>query len=172
MTKSVVFLLTLLVCLAPGASGVGASDPDVQIADLSRLDAALAEHRGQGVLVNFWAIWCEPCVAELSDLVETARQFSDRHGVVLTVSYDLMIPGVTGDEVLKQVREFVAKRKIDLPVLIYDAADYDAINKRFGLPGPIPATVAIDRNGAVVDRLAGRAGKAGFAAMMKKALGE
>lgn len=172
MTKSVVFLLALLVCLALGPSGAGASEPDIRIVDLARLDAALAEHRGQGVLLNFWAIWCEPCVAELPDLVETARQFSDRHGVVLTVSYDLMIPGVTGDEVLKQVRAFVAKRKIDLPVLIYDAADYDAINKRFGLPGPIPASVAIDRNGVIVDRLAERAGKAGFVAMMKKALGE
>jgi thiol-disulfide isomerase/thioredoxin len=170
MMKSLVSFLALLVCLAPGPSGAGA--PDIRIVDLARLDAALAEHRGQGVLVNFWAIWCEPCVAELPDLIETARQFSDRHGVVLTVSYDLMIPGVTGDEVLKQMRAFVAKRKIDLPVLIYDAADYDAINKRFGLPGPIPATVAIDRNGVIVDRLAGRAGKDGFVAMMKKALGE
>ena len=48
--------------------------------------------------------------------------------------------------------------------------NYDAINERFGLPGPISVTLAIDRNGAIVDRHEEQAGKARFAAMMQKAL--
>jgi thiol-disulfide isomerase/thioredoxin len=172
MKRSVNFLAAFVACLVLAPSRATASDPDVRIVDLTRLDAALTQHRGQGVLLNFWAIWCEPCVAELPELVEIARQFRGRQGVVLTVSYDLMIPGVTGDEVLKQMHAFMAKRKIDLPVLIYDAADYDAINKRFSLPGPVPVTLAIDRSGTIVDRHEGRAGKSRLVAMMRKALGQ
>jgi hypothetical protein len=88
------------------------------------------------------------------------------------VSYDLMSPEVTRDGVMKQMQAFVAERKMELPILIYDGPDYDAINERFGLPGPVPATIAIDRTGAVVERHAGRASAEKFAAMMRKALGE
>ncbi len=145
-------------------------DPDIRVVDLKGLEAALAAHRGQGVLLDFWAIWCEPCVAELPDLLQTARAYKDRGGAAIGVSYDLMIPGVTREGVLKQMRAFVAERGIDIPILIYDAEDYDAINQRFDLPGPVPATVAIGRNGTIVDHQNGSADRARFTAMMEKAL--
>jgi thiol-disulfide isomerase/thioredoxin len=172
MKKLTILVTTLLICLVLAPTGTTAADPDIRVVDLAGLDAALAKHRGEAVLVNFWAIWCQPCVAELPELLEVAHEFRGRRAVVLTVSYDLMVPEVTQDEVLKQMQEFVAARKIDVPVLIYNAPDYDTINERFGLPGPIPMTIAIDRAGAVVERHAGRAGKDKFIAMMRKALGE
>jgi len=110
-------------------------------------------------------------VAELPEFLAVGREFAGKGGVVLTVSYDLMLPEVTRDAVLKQVREFAAGHHIDAPVYIYDGPDYDAINARFGLPGPVPATIAIDKDGAVVDRHAGKADKATFEALMRKALG-
>ncbi len=162
----------VLVCLLSlGVSQGRAAQPEIRVVDLKGLEAALAAHKGEGILLNFWAIWCEPCVAELPDLLAVGREFRGRHGVVLTVSYDLMLPDVTPRDVLKQMQAFVAARKIDAPVYIYNAPDYDAINQRFGLPGPVPMTIAIDRTGRVVDRHAGQAGRAGFEAMMKKAIG-
>jgi thiol-disulfide isomerase/thioredoxin len=172
MKKRVVLLLVLVVCALAGRSAVVAAPPDIRVVDLKGLNAALAEHHGKAVLLNFWAIWCQPCVAELPEFLEVGREYRDRNAVVLTVSYDLMIPDVTRDGVLKQMRAFLAERKFDMPVLIYDAPDYDAINKQFGLPGPVPATIAIDTKGNIVDRQPGKADKARFAAMMKKALGE
>jgi thiol-disulfide isomerase/thioredoxin len=165
------WLVAAVMCVLLGATVDRAAEPEIRVVDLNGLEAALSSHKGQGILLNFWAIWCEPCVAELPDLLEVGRQFRGEQGVVLTVSYDLMIPGVTREQVLKEMREFVAARKIDAPVYIYDASDYDAVNERFGLPGPIPMTVAFDRTGAIVERHAGKAGKDGFAAMMKKAVG-
>jgi thiol-disulfide isomerase/thioredoxin len=165
-------LWMVVVCLLLlGVSGGRAAQPEIRVVDLKGLDAALAAHKGEAVLLNFWAIWCEPCVAELPDLLAVGRQFRGQHGVVLTVSYDLMLPDVTPAEVLKQMQAFVAARKIDAPVYIFNAPDYEAINQRFGLSGPVPMTVAIDPTGRVVDRRAGQAGRAGFSAMMKKAIG-
>jgi thiol-disulfide isomerase/thioredoxin len=170
MRTSIGFVL-LVACLISGGPAVRAAGPEVRVVDLAGLDRALAAHRGQGVLVNFWAIWCEPCVAELPELLEVGREFRARGGVVVTVSYDLMVPDVTKAGVLKQMQDFVARRGIDAPVFIFDAPDYDAINARFGLPGPVPATVAIDRNGAIVDRQAGKSGRGRFTAMMTRAIG-
>lgn len=160
-----------VVCLLLlGVPGPRAAQPEIRVVDLKGLEAAMAAHKGEGILLNFWAIWCEPCVAELPDLLAVGREFRGRHGVVLTVSYDLMIPDATPNGALKQMQAFVAARKIDAPVYIYDAPDYDAINRRFGLPGPVPMTIAIDPTGRVVDRHAGQAGRAGFVAMMNKAV--
>jgi len=171
MQRILAFFTALVVCLAVGSSGAAPGGPTPRIVDLKGLDAALAEHRGQAILLNFWAIWCEPCVAELPMLLDVGRQFRDRNAVVLTVSYDLMIPDVTPEGVLKQMQAFLAAKKFDVPVFIYDAPDYDAINERFGLPGPIPMTVAIDRNGTVVARHAGKGGRERFIVLMQKALG-
>ncbi len=169
MNKTLFCALIVAASLLCGC-GRKRPDPDIRVVDLKGLEAALAEHRGQGVLLDFWAIWCEPCVAELPELLQTARAYKSRGGTAIGVSYDLMIPGVTREGVLKQMRAFVAERGIDIPILIYDAADYDAINNRFNLPGPVPATVAIDRNGTIVDHQNGSADRARFTAMMEKAL--
>lgn len=156
---------------AAPAAQTAASATDVKVVDLKGLEAAVARYRGKALLVNFWAIWCQPCVAELPDFLAVGRQYRDRNAAVLTVSYDLMIPDVTKDDVLKTMRAFVAARKIDAPVLIYDAPDYDAINARFGLPGPVPTTLAIDATGEIVERHAGQATRQQFEELMRKALG-
>jgi thiol-disulfide isomerase/thioredoxin len=182
--KNVLVLAMLLGCAVPLVSAVeknhhaaasaqtAASGTDVKIVDLKGLDAEVARHRGKAVLVNFWAIWCQPCVAELPEFLAVGRDYRDRNAVVLTVSYDLMIPDVTKDDVLKSMRAFVAARKIDAPVLIYDGPDYDAINARFGLPGPVPATIALDATGQIVERHAGQATRQQFEQLMQKALGK
>jgi len=164
------WVLVATMCLLLTGRLAFPATPEIKVVDLKGLEAALAAHKGKAVLVNFWAIWCEPCVAELPDLLEVGRQFRDRPAVLVTVNYDLMVPDVTKTGVLKQVRAFAAARKMDVPIYIYDGLDYDAINARFGLPGPVPMTIALDPTGKVVDRHAGKSGKEGFAAMMTKAL--
>jgi thiol-disulfide isomerase/thioredoxin len=169
MKKTIIIYTAFLLFLVSAGSGVAAKDPDIRIVDLEGLEAALQEYRGQGVLLDFWAIWCAPCVAAIPELLEVAKEYRGK-GVVLGVSYDFMIPGVTREEVLDQMRDFVAQHEMDIPILIYEAADYDSINERFGLPGPIPASVAINAEGAVVDRHEGESNKDRFTAMMEKAL--
>jgi thiol-disulfide isomerase/thioredoxin len=48
----------------------------------------IARHRGQVVLVDFWATWCGPCVEQLPHSLELARQLGKRGLAVVTVSVD------------------------------------------------------------------------------------
>jgi thiol-disulfide isomerase/thioredoxin len=165
------FLLLALSCFAPLACCQQAEIATVRIVDFGGLKAAIPEHNGEGMLLNFWAIWCGPCVAELPELLEVAHEFHDQGGRVLGVSYDLMIPGADSATIETTVREFLEGRDHHLPTVIYDADDYNAIDEYFELPGPVPYTLAIDKAGNIVDRQEGSASKARFTEMMVAALG-
>jgi thiol-disulfide isomerase/thioredoxin len=143
----------------------------IEIFGLAGLNEAVEARRGQGYLINFWAMWCGPCVAELPELVEVAAEYRERGGEVVAISYDLMIPGDDATSIRPKMAEFMEQKKVDVPVWIFDGDDYDGINERFDLEGGVPVTLAIDESGAIVDRHKGKAGKARFDEMMRRALG-
>jgi thiol-disulfide isomerase/thioredoxin len=171
-------LRALLVLLAahgcgasPGGTSARAVVPEVEVGGLARLEQAIAEHRGQPLLVNFWATWCAPCVAELPELLDTVAAHESGGLRILGVSYDLMLPGKQREATRALVHGYLEKRGWPLPTLLYDAPDYEAINARFDLPGAIPVTLAIDRAGSVVERLEGAGTKEHFERLARKALG-
>ncbi len=142
-----------------------------RVVTLEELQSALESYRGRAVLLNFWATWCEPCVAELPDLAEVHEAFRERNGVVVGVSYDLMVPGPTPESALALVERFAAGRELGFDNYVFNDEDYDRINTWLELPGPVPVTLAIDATGKIVDRHEGQAGRERFEAMMNSALG-
>lgn len=48
----------------------------------------LVDLRGQVVLINFWATWCEPCKAEMPDLQSVYEDYQSRGLVILGVNLD------------------------------------------------------------------------------------
>ena len=163
-------LLAAALCACGGGAASGTANEGIEIVDLAGIEQALSAREGSACLLNFWAMWCPPCVAELPGLAEVAREYEPKGGRVLAVSFDLMIPDAERGEVVETGRAFLAERDIALPVLIYDAPDYEAINAHYELPGGVPVTLAFDRTGKIVDRQDGPAGKARFATMMRMAL--
>lgn len=81
---------------APGEAGAGRLDrtragraaPDVTFRDPEGNPASLADFRGKPVLLNLWATWCAPCVAEMPTLDALAAREGDKLEV-LTISQDL-----------------------------------------------------------------------------------
>ncbi|MGH7211221.1 MAG: TlpA disulfide reductase family protein, partial [Acetobacteraceae bacterium] len=99
----------------------------------------IADYAGKPVLVNLWATWCPPCVAELPSLAALARALAPQGILVLPISAD------RGGA--KTVEAFYAAHAITgLPVL----TDADsALMHAFAVPG-LPTTFVIDAEGRIV----------------------
>jgi len=162
----------LVLVLALGFAGLSSCGREpVRIANVAGIDDALSARRGKACLVNFWATWCPPCVAELPELVAVGREFEASGGCVLGVSFDLMQPKDLPEPTLAKVRQFLAQRELAFETLICERAELGKLIERFDLPDGIPITHAYDAQGKLVDQHLGQADRARFAEMMQKALG-
>ena len=102
----------------------------------------LGAFRGRVIVVNSWATWCEPCVAELRSLTALRNAVPDSGVVFVLVAPQRPAP----------VRQFVLRRGLSLPVYLEGAAVPSVF--RFEA---VPTTWIIDRRGAIVLRHRGAA---------------
>jgi thiol-disulfide isomerase/thioredoxin len=120
----------------------GSAMPDFTLTDQAGRHAALASFKGKPLLVNLWATWCAPCIAELPMLDKLA---ADKTGKlkVLTVAQDMSDTG--------RVAPFLAGRAPHLEPWLDPknelAFHYDA--------GTLPTTIYYDAKGREVWRYVG-----------------
>ena len=106
----------------------------------------LSEFKGHGMVVNMWATWCAPCVAEMPSLQALSKALAPHDIAVLPLSSDR-----GGADV---VQSWYQSHGITaLPVLLDPKG---AMARAFNARG-IPTTVIIDTTGKVVARLEGAA---------------
>lgn len=113
--------------------------PDFTVSD-GTSTVHLASYRGQVVLVNFWATWCEPCLVELPSLLELHHE-----------QPKLVILAVSIDEDSDAYTHFVAWRHMDL-ITVRDPSQSAA--KLFHTD-MWPETYVIDRNGIIRSKYVG-----------------
>lgn len=120
--------------------------PEASFTDATGKPHALTEFLGRGLVINFWATWCAPCVAEMPSLASLSVALAPFDIAVLPLSSD------KGGAIA--VSNWYADRGITaLPVLIDPKS---AMVRAWGARG-LPTTVIIDRKGREVARLEGAA---------------
>ena len=125
-------------------SHAGEPLPEVTVTDPSGATLDLASVAGTPVLLNLWATWCAPCIAEMPLLDEIAAEMGERLQVI-TVSEDMK-----GAEV---VEPFFAQRDFaHLPQWIDQEND---LAFGFGGGASLPLTVLYDAQGKEVWRMIG-----------------
>lgn len=107
--------------------------PDFTVSDGTRT-VHLASYRGQVVLVNFWATWCEPCIVELPSLLQLHHD-----------QPNLVILAVSIDEDPDAYTSFIARRHVDL-ITVRDPSESAA--KLFHTD-MWPETYVVDRKGII-----------------------
>jgi peroxiredoxin len=143
---------------APNLQGKPA--PDFTLQSLDGKTVHLADFRGKGVLLNFWATWCQPCKIEMPWFAELQKQYGPQGLQIVGVAMDDAGP----DELGKFAREL----GVNYPILVGKESVGDAYG---GLPF-LPATFYIGRDGKVVDKVFGLKGRGEIEDNIKKVLAE
>lgn len=104
--------------------------------DLSGQVWRLTDLRGQAVLLNFWASWCEPCRTEMPALQALAQRHGPNQLRVLAVNFKESAP---------KVAQFVRATALTLPVVLDPAGE---LARRWGVT-VFPTTVLIAADGRV-----------------------
>ena len=109
------------------------------LSDLEGNAFDLDKQKGNVVILNIWATWCKPCIAEFESLEKVKEKFQDRNIKIIAVS----------NEDLKLINEFLDKRKYNLKFIKLngDLSYFNAYS--------LPTTVVFDKNGEEAFRLTG-----------------
>ncbi|RMH22930.1 MAG: TlpA family protein disulfide reductase [Acidobacteria bacterium] len=140
--------LVLALVLGPAAPAGAAGEPEPTLADLVArdLDGRPFDPRslaGKVVLVDFWAVWCVPCIASFPTLAELHRELAPRGFTVLGAA---AYSGTADD-----VRSFLAERDpLPYPIVLVG----DETVARFGVVG-LPTYVLFAPDGTVAERFVG-----------------
>lgn len=114
------------------------ADYSLQLRTLDGNTVSLAQLQGKVIVLNLWATWCPPCVAEMPGLQKLyGKTQSDNIALVL----------LSVDENPEKVRRFIARRGFTMPIYTL-ASDLPAV---FDTES-IPTTFLIAPNGDIIDR--------------------
>jgi peroxiredoxin len=140
--RPVTILLALTASAFVGAGpatampAIGVAAPDFASKSDSGRNVRLSELRGQVVVINFWASWCNPCRQELPFLNRIYAQYR---------AAGFMLLAVNVDDNRKDAEAMLKRLGLRFPTL-FDGSK--TVAKLYGVD-TMPATLVIDRDGRV-----------------------
>ena len=114
----------------PPAPAVGHPAPDIKLTTVTGETFVLAALRGKPVVLNFWATWCPPCVAELPEFQAASQRYAGQVDIV----------GVNQVEPAAGVAAFAQRSGLTFPIPLDTTSD---VSRRYAVRS-LPTTFFID----------------------------
>ena len=136
----------------PAADRKKETEPHMEPVGREGLMKAIESHRGDVVLVDFWATWCPPCIEAFPNIITLHRQYEDL--VVVSVNMD------TGDDAVAEARSFLSEQDPPFPTYRLDVPEYSPFVRAMSddWEGGLPAIFIYGRAGQRRHELLGRHG--------------
>jgi peroxiredoxin len=121
---------------------VGKPFPDFQEKDLEGKPLSIANYKGKVVLVDFWATWCGPCVAELPHVLE-AYQKHHANG--------FEIVGISLDSEREKLTDFIKEKGMTWAQYFDGQGWQNKLAQEYGV-NSIPSTYLLDGTGKIIGK--------------------
>jgi cytochrome c biogenesis protein CcmG, thiol:disulfide interchange protein DsbE len=131
----IIFLYLILPGNLPAQNKI---DFSISTIDNKRIELNKLYSKGP-VLINFWALWCEPCKEEMRQLNKIYEKYKDRGFIILGINQD-------SPKSVSKVRAYIASHKIRYFVAL--DPDFQYLQKMNGQS--IPYSLLFDTNGNIV----------------------
>lgn len=135
--------ITLYLNLRDGTQTVNVGDEavDFKLETLSGEEIQLSQITDEkGVILNFWGTWCKPCREEMPDMNQVYNEGHEDYEII----------AVNVSENNQQIEQFLSglSENLDYPI----ALDKNrSVTKAYNI-GPLPTTIAINKEGTVVKK--------------------
>lgn len=126
---------------------IGRKPPEIVMKDVNDKPVAFADYKGQTIIVNFWAQWCGPCIAEFPQENKLYQQYKGKGLVVMNVCFD-------SDKA--KWKQLSKQHNLQMVNLYTAKSDYLRLLKLYNLTAP-PRSILINTKGIVTDNYLKRA---------------
>lgn len=165
MKRNIAFVGLLFVAGMALAAAQTKPPKDLPLIDIQGYQKILQQHKGQPLLVTFWATWCEPCRDEYPMLNGLARQYAPQGLKVVGVNLDQ-----DGDLIL--MRRFLTRYKPVFPNYRKIKGDENGFSNAVmpGWNGTLPASFFYAKDGTQVGHQIGAADQDTYDAAIRSVL--
>ena len=119
---------------------IGKTVPDFTATDLDGNLISLEQYRGKVVLLDFWAVWCGPCIAEMPNVKKVYDTYKDEGFDIIGISLDI-------DE--ERLRNYLKENEIPWRQ-VFSGKGWDSpVSRQYGIRA-IPAPWLIDKDGTLI----------------------
>lgn len=131
----------ILIALLLFAGGLRAQTAGIGSTTAEKLMARTAAGKDTTYIINFWATWCAPCVAELPQFTALHNRYKGKKVKVLLVSMDFP------DAYPQKLQAYVTRKALEPEVVWFSETDANAfipkIDKAWS--GALPGTLIVNR---------------------------
>ncbi len=165
--RTVLLAGVLAIALSAASAAVRAEQASpVTPISAAEFEALLEAHKGQVLMINYWATWCAPCLREIPDLMAVAETLGDEPFAFIALSLDDPYSGQA------QIESFIDRwfpgftsylrtdPEMDMIASVVDASWNEIM----------PTTYIIDRDGNIARMIQGKVSKEEFLAAVREVL--
>jgi len=150
MTSGKVLAATLLVLLAGAVPGFAQDDVlgrpayNFTLKDVNGREVSLSRFKGKPLVLDFWAVWCGPCVRSLPLLQSLADKYRAQGLEVIGLHVDDRMPPP------EDIKEYLADRSVEYTNVLSTLR----VDEEYMIMA-MPTTYLVDRQGKLVSRHVG-----------------